>query len=264
MKLINSSFEVLSATSQDVVIEQLKVIELAGRNCYKSEDKITEDSYNKIIAMLRMKKHESVLEHGNVTVRFIGSRGFTHQLVRHRLAAYSQESQRYVNYSKDKFGNEVTFIEPIGWDDWTSEQRMMFSKSLLDAESHYMHLLETGMKAEDARGVLPNATKTEIVCTMNLRAWRHFFKMRCDKHAQKEIRFLAKGLLAEMYEMMPVIFQDLYDEYCHEDIVKKFFIKTRGLDAFEVTKEFKYAEEHLGRHKVQEIFNNLKEEFLSE
>lgn len=218
MKFIEPSVEILSSTGQDTIIDQLKIIELAGRNCYKSEDKITEDSYNKMIAMLRMRKHESVLEHGNVTVRMIGSRAFTHQLIRHRLAAYSQESQRYVNYSKDKHGNSISFIKPIGYEDWSDNLKESFVTGLLDAESCYLEMVSDGMKAEDARGVLPNQTKTEIVVTMNLRAWRHFFSMRCDKHAQSEIRHIAKLLLAQMFETMPVIFQDLKEEYLDEQV----------------------------------------------
>jgi len=216
MKFIEPSVEILSSTGQESVIEQLKIVELAGRNCYKSEDKITEDSYNKMIAMLRMRKHESVLEHGNVTVRMIGSRAFTHQLIRHRLAAYSQESQRYVNYSKNKHGNSITFIKPIGYEEWDDELKESFVTGLLDAESCYLELIAGGMKAEDARGILPNQTKTEIVVTMNLRAWRHFFSMRCDSHAQSEIRFIAKQLLWKMFEVMPVIFQDQKEEFLDE------------------------------------------------
>ena len=213
MKLVSPSFEILSNTSQDAIIGQLKIVELAGRNCYKSEDKICEDSYNKIIAMLRLKKHESVLEHGNITVRFIGSRAFSHQLIRHRIAAYSQESQRYCNYSKGKFGNEITFIKPIKYDSWIDSAKARWTQACLDCESHYKDLLADGVHAEDARGVLTNDCKTEIVVTMNLRSWRHFFKMRSDKHAQAEIRFLAMGLLDEFYKLMPVIFEDLYQEF---------------------------------------------------
>lgn len=213
MNLIKPSFEILSNTGQDEIINQLKIIELAGRNCYKSENLITEDSYNKIIGMLRMKKHLSVLEHGNVTVRIIGSRAMTHQLVRHRLAAYSQESQRYVNYSKGKFGSEVTFVEPEGFDDWSTTQKLLFMDGLQEAEERYLELIKNGLKAEDARGLLPNATKTEIVCTMNLRSWMHFFEMRCDKHAQAEIRGIALRMLEEFYQLMPIIFNDLYNKY---------------------------------------------------
>lgn len=213
MRMIENSFEILSATTMDSVTEQLKVIELAGRNCYKSEDRICEGSHDKIIGMLRLKKHFSVLEHGNMTVRMIGSRAFSHQLVRHRLAAYSQESQRYVNYNKDKHNKEITFIKPVDFDDWEPAAQLLFEESLVDAESYYKLLTDNGVKAEDARGVLPNQTKTEIVVTMNLRSWMHFFEMRCDKHAQKEIRLIALGLLKEMNELMPVIFSDLKKKF---------------------------------------------------
>lgn len=213
MRLIKPSFEILSLSGSDFVESQLKIIELAGRNCYKSEDKICDGSYNKIIGMLRLKKHLSVLEHGNMTVRMIGSRAFSHQLVRHRIAAYSQESQRYCNYNKGKFGSEITFIEPVDWGDWSDNNKTVFLKALQDSEIHYQELVKEGLKAEDARGVLPNQTKTEIVVTMNLRSWMHFFDMRCDKHAQKEIRYLATGLLREFYKLMPVIFEEHAEQY---------------------------------------------------
>jgi thymidylate synthase (FAD) len=216
MKIVKPSFEILSATNLEYVTEQLKIIELAGRNCYKSEDKICEGSHDKIIGMLRLKKHFSVLEHGNMTVRMIGSRAFSHQLVRHRLAAYSQESQRYCNYNKGKFGSEVTFVEPVKFSEWDEELQKNFTTSLQLAEKCYQELVEQGMKAEDARGVLPNQCKTEVVVTMNLRSWMHFFSMRCDKHAQAEIRLIATGLLEEFNKLMPVIFEDLAKEYLGE------------------------------------------------
>lgn len=217
MKLIDPSFEILSSTNVEFVTNQLKLIELAGRNCYKSEDKICDGSHDKMIGMLRMKKHLSVLEHGNMTVRMIGSRGFSHQLVRHRIAAYSQESQRYCSYNKDKFDKQITFIKPIGFDDWDTITKEVLLASLEESQTNYLELISLGLKAEDARNVLPNACKTEIVVTMNLRSWMHFFSMRCDKHAQDEIRFLAKGILKEFHELMPVIFKDLYEEYITEE-----------------------------------------------
>lgn len=213
MKMIKPRAEILFPNTKELAIEILKIVELAGRNCYKSEDKICEGSHDKIIGMLRLKKHESVLEHGNVTVRMIGSRAFSHQLVRHRLAAYSQESQRYCNYSKGKFGSEITFIEPENYDQMSTDQQLLFHDGLIEAEERYKELVNNGMKTEDARGLLPNQTKTEVVVTMNLRSWRHFFKMRCDKHAQAEIRGLATSLLKDMHELMPIIFEDLYEEY---------------------------------------------------
>lgn len=211
MRIIKPSVEIISDVQ--ATIDQMLVIELAGRNCYKSEGKICIGSADKMIGMLRMKKHLSVLEHGNITVRMIGSRAMSHQLVRHRLAAYSQESQRYCNYSKGKFGNEITFIEPEGFKDWTKEQQEGFTMSLKLAEKCYQELIIAGLKAEDARGVLPNACKTEVVVTMNMRSWMHFFDMRCDKHAQAEIRNIAKDLLVQMYGLLPVIFEDLYKEH---------------------------------------------------
>jgi len=211
MKVIKPSIEIL--TPFDFMVEQLKIIELAGRNCYKSEDKICEGSYNKMIGMLRTLKHESVMEHASITVRMIGSRAMSHQLVRHRIAAYSQESQRYCNYGKGKFGSQITFIEPIGFDSWSETARLNFTKGLESSEQFYLQSIQDGVKAEDARGLLPNQVKTEVVVTMNLRSWRHFLKLRCDKHSQSEIRFLAKEILKAFHMEMPIVFKDLADEF---------------------------------------------------
>lgn len=213
MKIIKPSFEILSSTGEDIIKEQLKIIELAGRNCYKSEDRITEDSYTKMIGMLRSKKHLSVLEHGSLTVRIICSRATSHQLVRHRFTAVSQESQRYVNYSKGKHGSEITFIEPEDFDDWSDKQKLLFMDGLTEAESRYMELISNGLKPEDARGILPNSCKTELVITKNLRSWIDLFELRCDPHAQSEIRNLSLEMLDEFNKLMPVVFSDVHKKY---------------------------------------------------
>jgi len=161
MKIIPPSHEILFMPEGETL---LKNIELAGRTCYKSEHLITEDSARNFIGKIIRSGHHSVIEHMNITVRFICDRGVTHELVRHRLAAYSQESTRYANYSKDRFGNEITVIRPMFW----SEDSGAFQdwKSAMEyAEKMYMKLLAEGAKPEEARSVLPNSLKTEIIMT---------------------------------------------------------------------------------------------------
>jgi thymidylate synthase (FAD) len=186
----------------------LKHIEKAGRTAYKSEDKITEDSAKKFISKIMNFKHESVIEHYSITVRVICDRGVTHEIVRHRLASYTQESTRYVNYSKGKYNSEITVIEPIFWDR-DSKKYKIWHSAMRFAEKSYMELLEEGATPQEARSVLPNSLKTEIVITMNLRSWRHFFKLRCDKSAHPQMREIALPLLEEFKKRIPIVFDDL-------------------------------------------------------
>ena len=206
MKLIDPSIEILSPIDGKAI---MKLLEKAGRTCYKSEDLITDNSCDKFVGAILSKHHESVIEHVSITVKFIGSRSMSHQLVRHRIASYSQESQRYCNYTRNKFGGDIIFIKPIKYDGWDFNTQGLFDGALSIAETHYQELIAAGLQAQDARDVLPNACKTEVVATMNLRSWRHFFKMRTDVHAQDEIRFLANQLLAEFKKELPIIFGDL-------------------------------------------------------
>ena len=186
----------------------LQKLERCGRVCYKSEDKITEGSAEKFIGMILKSGHESVLEHEKLTVKFICDRGVTHEIVRHRIASYSQESTRYCNYSKDKFGNELTFIRPCFWAD-DSEEYAVWKQAMEDIEKAYVKLISLGAKPEEARSILPNSLKTEIVCTMNLREWRHFFRLRTAERAHPQIREISVALLDELKKRIPVIFDDI-------------------------------------------------------
>lgn len=194
----------------------LKQIEAAGRTCYKSEDKITDESCISFIRGIIKRGHEAVIEHGAITVRFITDRGVTHEIVRHRLAAYCQESTRYCNYGQDKFDNQVTFIQPTFWNPHHPED-MQYQKTwreaMQNAENSYLLLLSTGATPQQARSVLPNSLKTELVMTANPREWRHFFKMRCSNAAHPDIQYVARRLLAEFHEKIPVLFDDIYEEY---------------------------------------------------
>ncbi|MFP4476504.1 MAG: FAD-dependent thymidylate synthase [Desulfatibacillaceae bacterium] len=185
----------------------LKNIELAGRTCYKSEDKITPDSARDFVRRILKSGHHSVIEHVNVTVRFVCDRGVTHELVRHRLASYSQESTRYANYSKDRFGSEITVIRPLFWATDSAEYKAWHA-AMEAAEKAYMGLLEMGARPEQARSVLPNSLKTEIVMTANVREWIHVFNLRCSKRAHPQIREIMLPLLAEFHANIPVIFDE--------------------------------------------------------
>ena len=186
----------------------LKKIERIGRVCYKSESNITDDSAERFVKSIIARGHESVLEHVSISVRVICDRGVSHEIVRHRVASYSQESTRYNNYSKDKYGNELTFIKPCFWEE-DSELFDTWKVAMKYAQSQYFNLLELGATPELARSVLPNSLKTEIVMTMNLREWRHFFKLRCAKAAHPDMRKVANMILDEFKSKIPVVFDDI-------------------------------------------------------
>ncbi len=209
MRIIKPSF----CFEEDVDSEKImSVIERAGRTCYKSESNISDGSAEKFIANMIKRGHESVIEHEKITVRIICDRGVTHELVRHRIASFSQESTRYCNYYNDKFGNELSFIEPCFWNgnsEDDKEKKQTWLRAMEFAEKQYNSLIEQGAKPEEARSVLPNSIKTEIVVTMNLREWRHFFKLRADKAAHPQMREIAGMLLDDFKRKLPVVFGDL-------------------------------------------------------
>ena len=205
MKEIRPSFEIMDDIDGAKILQKL---ERCGRVCYKSEDKLTEGSAEKFIGMILKSGHESVLEHEKLTVKFVCDRGVTHEIVRHRIASYSQESTRYCNYSKDKFGNELTFIRPCFWAD-DSEEYAVWKQAMEEIEKTYVKLISLGAKPEEARSILPNSLKTEIVCTMNLREWRHFFRLRTAERAHPQIREISVALLDELKKRIPVIFDDI-------------------------------------------------------
>lgn len=205
MKIIKPSARIVSSVDGD---EILKRIEEYGRVCYKSEDRITEDSAKRFVENLIKRGHESVLEHISVTVKFVCDRGVSHEIVRHRLASYSQESTRYCNYSKDDFGSEITVIEPCFLVPGT-EGYKLWEGACLVAEQMYFKMLDWGCTPEEARAVLPNSLKTELVMTANLREWRHFFKLRASKAAHPQMRELTVPLLGEFKEKIPVVFDDI-------------------------------------------------------
>ncbi len=205
MRIIEPNVEILSDINSDIISKNL---ELYGRVCYKSEDKITKDSANKFIQMLIKNGHESVLEHEKVTVKFICDRGVSHEIVRHRIASYSQESTRYCNYNKEKFGNELTLIRPCFWDE-EQEQYKIWKDTMQKIEDSYNSLILLGTSPEEARSILPNSLKTEIVVTMNMREMRHFLKLRTSLRAHPQMREVACKLLRILKEKLPIIFVDI-------------------------------------------------------
>ena len=209
MKVISPSHEILYMPDGNSI---LKHIELAGRTCYKSEDCITLDSAKGFVRRLLSSGHHSVIEHANITVRFICDRGVTHELVRHRLASYSQESTRYVNYSNGKFGSEITVIKPIFWSECSTEYSEWLS-AMQQAEESYLSLIQLGATPEQARSVLPNSLKTEIVMTCNIREWRHVLNLRCSETAHPQMRELMLPLLNDLHKKLPVFFDDIYKKF---------------------------------------------------
>ena len=179
-----------------------KVIERAGRTCYLSFEKADEESAGKFIKARIKTGHDSILEHACASFRIKGvSRAFTHQLVRHRMASYSQQSQRYVSE------NEFSYILPPSIEE-NSEAHKIYSDFMENSRIAYSKLREMNILKEDARFVLPNAVETEIVFTANFRELRHFFSIRLEKHAQWEIRRAAYEMLLIMKKIAPSVFDD--------------------------------------------------------
>lgn len=206
MKITTSAVELLSITPNP-----LQLIERAGRVCYKSENKITDDSaevfVRKIVHTLH---HESVIEHASATFWIRCDRGISHEIVRHRLASYSQESTRYVKYDG---GMEV--IIPSGL---SAEQMTKYMTCMNVIEQTYKELREAGIAPQAARDVLPTSLKTEIVMTANFREWRHFLRMRGAKSAHPKIRLIAHAIW--LYFMQP----DNGAVWCFDDLAEDYFM----------------------------------------
>lgn len=212
MKVIQPQVYIESDISEK---DAIMLIERAGRVCYKSENKIKRDSAETFIRGILKRGHESVIEHVSVTVRVICDRGVSHEIVRHRIASYSQESTRYCNYADDKFGNEITVINPYFFDQayiLNEGDRYLYSvwyNSCKDAEDAYNLLISNGASPQEARSVLPNSLKTEMFVTMNLREWRHFFKLRCSPAAHPQMRQIANMILNQFKQRFPLFVEDI-------------------------------------------------------
>ena len=220
MKIVNSSYEILNTfedcmTTEEYLKHAEKHIEKIARTCYKSENLIKDGSAEKMIARLVDAGHEAMIEHFSISVKFTVDRGVSHEIVRHRLASFAQESTRYCNYLKDKFGAEITVIDITSGFHYDLSNASDMAKyqewfnAMEDAEKHYFTMLALGATPEEARSVLPNSLKTEINVTMNLREWRHYFNLRCEEHAHPQIREVSFPLLHDFQKYLPEVFNDI-------------------------------------------------------
>lgn len=205
MILVQPSVEIIDNIDGEAI---LKKIELCGRVCYKSEDKIMLDSAKVFVAGLLKRGHESVIEHVSFSVRFICDRGVSHEIVRHRIASFSMSSTRYCNFGHD---GEIAVIEPstiekdtLGYISW--------QRACEVSEMEYMNMIENGYTPQQARAVLPNSLKTELIMTANLREWRHFLKLRTSKAAHPDMRVVAIDLLHQVKNLIPIIFDDILED----------------------------------------------------
>lgn len=219
MNIIKPKYEILTEIDG---IKELQHIEKIGRVCYKSEDKITEDgeSAKKFVNMLIKAGHEAMIEHSTLSVKFTVDRGVSHELVRHRIASFAQESTRYVNYSNAKFGSEINVIDILAGIQLDNKMKKMSAdeignimiewyNAMRDAEDHYMKMIELGATPQIARSVLPNSIKTDITITANYREWRNFFKLRIPRDAHPQMREITIPLLKELKTLIPIIFDDI-------------------------------------------------------
>ena len=208
MEIVKSSVSLINPfkdfmTDREYFLKQLKHIEKIARICYKSEEKITDVSYFNFIKMLVKKGHLAMIEHSSLSFLFITDRGISHEIVRHRLSSFAQESTRYCNYSNDKFDSQIKVIFPNK--ERLLKNREIWEEAILASEKAYLDLIESGVSPQIARSVLPNALKTEIVMTANFREWLHFIELRTSKEAHPQIRELANQILEMFKEYAPCL-----------------------------------------------------------
>lgn len=212
MRLIKSKVEILDNLNGKEIIDKIAKV---ARTCYKSEDNSTSERNRELVKRLIKSGHEAMIEFFDITVKFTCDRGVSHELVRHRMASFAQESTRYCNYSKDKFGNELTFIVPSWVEDAYKEDNWIMAMKY--AENHYFRLINNGWTPQQARMVLPMSIKTEVNMKANLREWRHFFKLRCSTAAHPDMRVLALDLLKQFHDNIPIIFDDIYEQFFKDE-----------------------------------------------
>jgi thymidylate synthase (FAD) len=197
MKIVESSYEILNFDDN-----ALEKIERSARLCYLSEPKGSPENF---VRKLIERGHHTPLEMASITVKFVCDRGVSHELVRHRLASFNQESTRYCRYN-----DEITVIKPLFiQDEFYADWYIAVSY----AERGYIAMLKAGATPEQARSVLPMSLKTEIICTANLREWRHIFNLRCSEKSHSDMVAIMRPLLKECYERLPVVFDDIYQRY---------------------------------------------------
>ena len=202
----------------------MKRIERACRTCYRSEGKITEDSYKNLIKNCITRGHESVLEHEKVTVRIYSDIGSYKDLTRHRFASFSVESTRYCSYDKDKYGNEIKFINPVYIEDKNVYE--LWQKTMQEIEKNYIEMKKLGATTDMCREVLPHSTAAEYTMTANIREWKHIFSLRANNHVHPSIRQIMIPLLKYFQKEMPEIFGDVeYDTEFNSEYYAKLLIQ---------------------------------------
>lgn len=209
MKIIKPDVEFVTPIDGETVLKRLEEI---GRVCYKSEGRITDTSAAPFLRNIIKRGHEAVLEHCSFSLKFICDRGVSHEIVRHRVASYCQESTRYCNYSGEQFGRSITVIEPC-YLEGKPDEYMVWQSACNMAESSYFTMLDLGCTPQEARAVLPNSLKTELVMTANVREWRHFLKLRCAPAAHPQMREVALIALEKLHAAVPVLFDDIWGQY---------------------------------------------------
>ncbi|MDR1044070.1 MAG: FAD-dependent thymidylate synthase [Candidatus Adiutrix sp.] len=205
MKIVSPEFEILTPLDPAGLLARL---ERAGRTCYRSEERITPESAAGFVRGLLKSGHLSVIEHESISLRIVCDRGVSHELVRHRLASFSQESTRYVNYGRGPAGRGLVLVKPLFFEEG-SEKYRLWLKAMAAAEEAYLALTAAGATAQEARTVLPNSLATEIVMTANLRQWRHVLTLRCAPASHPQMREIMKMILARFQVLLPEIFGDI-------------------------------------------------------
>ncbi len=205
VKIVAPSVEIITPLDGDAI---LKHLELCARNCYKSEDKITSDSAKLMVRKLLELGHEAMIEHYNLTVKITCDLGVYKDLTRHRHVSYAIESTRYCNYSKGKFGNELSVIKPCHIKEGTPEYELWL-ETMQQIEKNYNAMAALGCKPDQLRMLLPHSVKADVIMTANLREWRHIFKLRCAPAAHPTVQEVMKMLLNKLKAEIPVIFDDI-------------------------------------------------------
>lgn len=212
MKIIEPYFKFIEEPDGQKTLEKIEKI---ARVCYKSEDKICPGSAEKMVKSLIKNGHFAMLEHDSMSIKIVCDRGVSHELVRHRIASFAQESTRYCNYSDKKFDGEITVVKPYSLEQGSKEY-LVWKHACEECEQHYFELLKIGVKPEIARAVLPNSLKTEVVMTANMREWRHFFELRaCGKTGKthSDTCKICCKILATCKKFFIILFDDLNGIY---------------------------------------------------
>ena len=221
VRIVKPNIEIISEIDGKKI---LKHIELCARNCYKSEGNITEDisSAERMINKLIEMGHTAMIEHYSITFKMLCDIGVYKDLTRHRMCSWAIESTRYCNYSKDKFGNEITFIKPVNIKDNTDEYAIWYN-TMSEIEQSYNEMAKLGCTPDQLRMLLPHSTAASVICTCNIRELRHIFGLRCAKAAHPSVRQIMLMTLNEFHKRIPLLFDDLYEQF-KEDI-KEFGIE---------------------------------------